>query len=175
MSFVYRMTQGVRALMSFTQQVDYTLPRQYLTPAMLDTFQQMKTNEQLHSIRVLKAVLDQQPDTPDDLAMAALMHDVGKIRCPLSLFGKTLAVVVRAITPPLYRYGSTQDVKRDVWARPFIVAEHHARWGAEILRGLNAPERAVWLVEHHVEVVAGLMDHPYAGLLWRLQQADDTH
>ena len=41
MSFVYRMTQGVRALLAVTQQVDYTLPRQYLTPSMLAVFQQM--------------------------------------------------------------------------------------------------------------------------------------
>ncbi len=174
MSFVYRMTQGVRALMAFTQQVDYTLPRQYLTPSMLAVFQQMKTNEQLHSIRVLKAVLDQQPTTPDDLAVAALMHDVGKIRCPLSVYGKTVAVLAKVLAPPLYRYGSTRDMQRDIWARPFIASAHHPRWGAEILRAVGGSERAVWLVAHHAEVVAGWMDHPHAGLLWRLQQADDT-
>jgi hypothetical protein len=175
MSFVYRMTQGVRVLMAFTQQVDYTLPRQYLSRPMLDTFQQMKVNEQLHSIRVAKTVLTQQPTTPDDLAIAALMHDVGKIRCPLSVYGKAAAVAIEMLAPALYRYGSTQNMHRDVWARPFIASAHHPRWGAEILRELGGSERAVWLVEHHAEVVAGWMDHPHAGLLWRLQQADDTH
>lgn len=175
MSVVYRLTQGVRALLAFTQEVDYTLPQRYLSPPLLAAFQQMKPNEQLHSIRVLKAVLAQQPHTPDDLAVAALMHDVGKIRCPLTVYGKTVAVAVRSLAPPLYNHASQRDLRRNRWARPFIVAEQHPRWSGEILQELGAPERTVWLACHHAEVVAGWMDHPYAGLLWRLQQADDAN
>jgi hypothetical protein len=174
MTPLYRMTQGVRALLAFTQDVDYTLPERYLSPGLLRVFRQMQRNEQLHSVRVLESVLAQQPETPHDLAVAALMHDSGKVRYPLSVYGKTVAVLVRRLFPVLYRYASERDPRRAVWARPCVVAVYHPMWGADILRQHDAPERAVWLVEHHQEVVAGWMDHPYAGLLWRLQQADDS-
>lgn len=175
MTALYRVTQGVRALVAFTQSVDYTLPECYLTDDLLAAFKQMKRSEQLHSIRVLKAVLDQEPTTPHDLAVAALMHDSGKARYPLSVYGKTAAHLARKLLPPLYHYGSEHDPRYARWARPFIVAKYHPLWSADILRRCYASERAVWLVEHHQEVVAGWMEHPYAGLLWRLQRADDTN
>lgn len=169
MTAIYRITQGVRALVAFTQAVDYTLPEKHLSPGLLSVFKQMQRNEQLHSVRVLQAVLAQEAETPHDLAVAALMHDSGKVHYPLSVYGKTVAVLGRKIAP-LYRYASGRDPARAVWARPFIVAEHHATWSADILREYGASERAIWLVEHHQHNVAGLMDHPYAGLLWRLQR-----
>lgn len=175
MTAIYRITQGVRALVAFVQPIDYTLPERYLSPGLLAAFKQMKPGEQLHSIRVLRAILAQEPETPPELAVAALMHDCGKVRYPLSVYGKSVAVLARRLMPPLYRYGCTRDPVRAVWARPFIVAEQHPRWSAEILREHDAPDCAVWLAEHHAEVVAGWMDHPYAALLWRLQRADDTN
>ncbi len=175
MTALYRIRQGVRAIVGFSQTVDYTLPRRYLTPGLLAAFQQMKRSEQLHSVRVLRAVLAQQPQTPQDLAVAALMHDCGKVRYPLGVYGKSVAVLVRKLLPPLYQYGSERDPRTAVWARPFIVAEYHPQWGAEILQEHGASERTIWLVAHHGEVVAGWMEHPHAGLLWRLQQADDTN
>ena len=175
MSALYRITQGVRAIVGFTQQVDYTLPEQVLTPGLLAAFKQLKRSEQLHSIRVLKAVMAQNPDTHHDLAVAALMHDSGKIRYPLSVYGKSIAVLARKLLPPLYRYGSERDPQTAIWARPFIVAAYHPMWSADILREDGASERATWLVEHHQENVAEWMEHPYAGLLARLQQADDTN
>lgn len=175
MTALYRVTQGVRAIVGFAQTVNYALPERYLTSDMLAAFKQMKRSEQLHSIRVLKAVLDQEPTTPRDLAVAALMHDCGKARYPLSVYGKTVAYLTRKLAPPVYRYGSGRDPRRAVWARPLIVAAHHPTWGAAILQQCGASERAVWLVAHHQEVVAGWMAHPHAGLLWRLQRADDTN
>lgn len=172
---LYRVTQGVRALAAFTQTVDYTLPQTYLSPPLLAAFKQMKRSEQLHSIRVLKAVLQQEAETPHDLAVAALMHDSGKVRYPLSVYGKSIAVLLRMFAPGIYHRACARDPQRAVWARPCIVAEHHPKWSAEILRGAGASERASWLVEHHQEVVAGWMDHPYAALLWRLQRADDMN
>lgn len=175
MSASYRLMQGVRALFAFTRDVDYTLVERVLTPAQVAAFKRMTHGEQLHSLRVLEAVLHQQPDTPHDLQVAALLHDCGKARWPLSVYGKSIAVLARKLAPPLYHYGSRRDPARAVWARPFIVAEQHPAWGAEILRETGGTTRAVWLVEHHQDNVAALMEHPHAGLLWRLQQADDRN
>lgn len=171
----YRIAQGVRALLAYAQTIDYTPAKRFLTPPLFDAFQQMSRSEQLHSLRVLRSVLAQDATTPDDLAIAALMHDCGKVCYPQGVFGKSLAVIVRRLIPPLYRYGSRQDPQRSVWARAFIVAEHHPAWGAAILAQLGASERAVWLVATHQDSVSQWMDHPHAALLWRLQRADDTN
>jgi len=175
MTALYRITQGLRALLAFTQEIDYTLPEQYLSSPLLAAFKRMKAGEQLHSIRVLRAVLAQEAQTPHDLAVAALMHDCGKAYYPLSVYGKSIAVVVEKLIPPLYRYASQRDPQHAVWARPFIVRAQHPVWSAEVLREAGATEGAVWLAEHHQEVVAMWMDHPNAGMLWRLQRADDTN
>ena len=174
MTALYRIGQGVRALVAFTQAVDYTLPEQILSPPLLAVFKQLQRVEQLHSIRVLEAVLAQEADTPHDLAVAALLHDIGKIRYPLTVYGKTVAVLVRKIKP-LYRYGSQLDPQRAIWARPFIAAERHPVWSGDILREYNASERAVWLVEHHQDSAALYRSHPHYELLMRLKQADDSH
>ncbi|MEM6284089.1 MAG: hypothetical protein AAF787_17990 [Chloroflexota bacterium] len=175
MTAIYRFTQGVRALVAFTQSVDYTLPQRYLSDEMLAVFKQMTPGEQLHSIRVLRAILNQQASTPHDLAVAALMHDCGKVRYPLSVYGKSIAVVMRRALPPLYHYGSERNPQRDVWARPFVVAAYHPLWSGETLRECGGSERATWLVTHHQESVTRWQHHPDCGLLWRLQKADDTH
>jgi hypothetical protein len=175
MAALYRITQGVRALVAFTQEIDYALPERYLSPPLLAAFKRMKPGEQLHSIRVLRAVLAQEAHTPHDLAVAALMHDCGKARYPLSVYGKSIAVLVEKLLPPLYRYASQQDPAYAVWARPFIVRAQHPAWSADVLREAGATAGAVWLAEHHQEIVAMWMEHPQAGMLWRLQRADDTN
>ena len=172
---LYRITQGLRAILAFTQEVDYSLPERYLAPPLLAAFKRMSTSEQLHSIRVLRAVLAQEAHTPHDLAVAALMHDCGKARYPLSVYGKSIAVAVEKLVPPFYRYANQMDPAQTVWARPFIVRAQHPVWSAEVLREAGASIGAVWLAEHHQEIVAMWMDHPQAGSVWRLQRADDTN
>jgi hypothetical protein len=172
---LYRITQGLRAILAFTQEVDYSLPERYLSPPLLEAFKCMSTSEQLHSIRVLRAVLAQEAHTPHELAVAALMHDCGKARYPLSVYGKSIVVVVEKLMPPLYRYANQMNPAQVAWARPFVVRAQHPAWSAEVLREAGAAAGAVWLVEHHQEIVAMWMEHPQAGLLWRLQRADDTN
>ncbi len=171
---IYRFTQGVRALVSFSQPVDYAAAEVYLTPEMLATFKRLRRSEQQHSLRVLRDVLEQEPDTPHDLAIAALMHDSGKVRYPLSVAEKSIAVLVGMFWPKLYTRLADGDPEAP-WAKPFVVAECHPRWSGEILHAAGASERAKWLAAHHGEPVACWMDHPYAPLLWRLQRADDSN
>src|SRR4051812_25423001 len=98
MPVVYRLQQGVRALFAFSQPVEISLAERYLSPSLMALFQQMDRGEQLHSLAVLRDVLA-QGDTPNDLAVAALLHDVGKSRYPIGVWQKTLAVMVRALVP----------------------------------------------------------------------------
>lgn len=174
MTAVYRLRQGLRAVFAFSQAVDVDLVARYLTPDLLALFRQMRHSEQLHSLNVLRDVSDNVEETPRELAIAALLHDVGKVRYPLWVWQKTLAVLVRAVAPGLFQRWS-QGNPLNLWKRPFVVYVQHPAWSAAMLRQLGAPEAAVWLVEHHQENATQWETHPHYGLLCRLQAADDAN
>lgn len=173
MSAAQRIRQGVQAVLAFTHAVDYNLAAAYLTPAQLDLFKQMRRTEQLHSLRVLTAILN-QGDPPHDLAVAALLHDVGKSRYPLAVWQKTLVVLARKMLPRLFHRWS-QGNERTIWKRPFIVAANHPAWSAELASVTQISERTLWLMRHHADPAAKWQDHPDHHLLKRLQAADDTN
>ncbi|MEO8610469.1 MAG: HD domain-containing protein [Chloroflexota bacterium] len=173
MTAVYRIRQGLRAVFAFSQEVELPLAAEYLTPELLTLFQRMRRSEQLHSLNVLRAVLAQD-STPHDLAVAALLHDVGKSRYPLGTWQKTLAVLVRGISPRLFEHWS-QGNPANLWNRPFVVYVYHPAWSAQLITDAGASENAIWLVAHHQEPADQWNHHLLADLLRRLQQADDSN
>jgi predicted HD phosphohydrolase len=66
--------------------------RARLGPRLAELFARMSPGEQAHSLRVAQTLLARGETTPDLLA-AALLHDVGKTRAPVSLPGRVLAVL----------------------------------------------------------------------------------
>ncbi len=168
-----RLRQGLRALFAFALPVDLALARRYLDAAQLALFRRMRRGEQLHSLNVLRGVLA-QGETPPDLAVAALLHDVGKSRYPLRLWQKTGAVLVRACAPPLFARLSRGDPRR-WWQRAFVVYVQHPAWSAELLAETAASASAVWLVAHHQDDAERWRDHECYLLLKRLQRADDAN
>lgn len=173
MPVVYRLQQGLRALFAFSQQVDWVLAERYLSPPLLALFRQMDHGEQLHSLAVLRDVLA-QGDTPTDLAVVALLHDVGKSRYPINVWQKTFAVIVRAAAPGLYERWS-KGSPLNLWQRPFVVYEQHPLWSAEMLRTAGASEAACWLAAHHADKVDADLTATQSEWLKRLQQADDQN
>jgi hypothetical protein len=173
MTAAYRIRQGIRAVFAFSQPVELPLAAQYLTPELLVLFQQMRRSEQLHSLNVLRDVLAQGA-TPRDLAVAALLHDVGKSRYPLRTWQKTIAVLTRTFAPQLFERWS-KGSPADRWLRPYVVYVEHPVWGAELIRAAGASEAAIWLVAHHQDSAALWEQHPLAPLLRRLQSADDSN
>lgn len=168
---IHRLRQGLRALFAFARPVELDLAARYLKPQQLALFRSMRRGEQLHSLNVLRAVLA-QGDTPPDLAVAALLHDVGKSRHPLAVWQKTAVVLVRAFAPDLFRRLSQRDPS-DFLARPFVVAVRHPTWGADMLAQAGASDAAIWLVAHHQD--APQPGEELAHLLKRLQSADDAN
>ncbi len=173
MTAVRRLRQGVRALFAFAQPVDYALVAEYLAPPLLARFRQMRRSEQLHSVRVLRTLLA-QGDVAHDLAVAALLHDVGKSLYPLSLWQRSLPVIVRRISPRLLLRLSQGDPRVD-WRRGFVVYVQHPAWSGELIRRGGGSDQAVWLAAHHADALTTWHDHPLVRQLARLQAADDLN
>jgi len=173
MAATQRLQQGIRALLAFSQLVDTALAANYLSPDLMICFRSMRRSEQLHSLNVLRDILAQGSTSPD-LAIAALLHDVGKSRYPFPTWQKTLVVLVRAFTPRFFQRLSQGDEK-NFWQRPFVLSQHHPAWSADIIATAGAPERAIWLVAHHADSPAQWHNHPNLYLLERLKQADDAN
>lgn len=173
MPMVYRLQQGARALFAFSQPVDWALAERYLSPPLLALFQQMNCGERLHSLAVLRDVLV-QGDVPGELAAATLLHDVGKSRYPISVWQKTLAVIVRALFPNVYTRLSKGN-PLNLWERPFVVYEQHPLWSAYMLRAAGASEAVCWLAAYHASRVETAPTPALSEWLKRLQQADDQN
>jgi hypothetical protein len=174
MAATHRLNQGLRALFAFTRQVDDDFVAQYLTSAQFSLFKQMSRSEQLHSIQVLRDVLSRSEAVPDDLAKAALLHDVGKSRYAMSVLQKTIPVLVYVISPALWlKLGRGNE--HNWFLRPFVVNLKHPKWGAELLVKIGASPQLLWLVEHHGDRPDQWQTHPYYPLLKQLQAADNAN
>lgn len=173
MTAFYRIRQGLRALFAFSRPIDADLAEQKLTPELLRLFRAMRRSEQQHSLNVLRTLMA-QGSVPDDLAVAALLHDAGKSRYPFPVWQKTLVVLVRAFAPGLFQRLSSGSESN--WLqRPFVLSEHHPAWSAEQVAAAGGSERAVWLVAHHADAPEQWAGHPHVGLLITLRAADDAN
>ena len=170
-SAALRLRQGVRALVAFARPVDWSRAATVLSPEELALFRRMRRSEQLHSLRVLE---DTQLDPSPVLDKAALLHDVGKSCYPIRLWQRALPVVVGAISPRLMHSLAERD-PRPAWSRGFVVHEHHAEWGADLVAGAGSPESVVWLVRHHGDDPARWATHALYPYLVRLKAADDAN
>ena len=169
-----RLAQGLRALLAFAMSPDLALAQKYLSDCEFAAFQAMSRSEQLHSLKVLRAVLAAEPDAPSVLTAAALLHDVGKSRRRLAVWQKTLAVLVQSLAPGLSQQLSHEE-SPSAWRIPFIVRQHHPKWGGEILRACGSNAELIWLVEHHQAEANAHRAHPAVTMLRRLKAADNAH
>ncbi|MEA3349173.1 MAG: HD domain-containing protein [Chloroflexota bacterium] len=125
---------------------DLALARELLTPSQMALFTQMQPSEQTHSLNVLKT-LRIWGKTHPDLLVAALLHDVGKIRYPLRLWERVIVVLAKAFFPGLITaWGSGSP---HGWKRPFVVAHQHPHWGAAYALDVGCTDAAVSLIRRH--------------------------
>lgn len=140
-----------------------------LSPAEQALFARLSFADQWHSVRVLGDLRGAGYNDPDLLA-AALLHDVGKTRYPLTAWDRTVIVVGAALIPR----GAAQwgAGPADGWRRPFVVRARHPEWGAEMAAAAGARVAVVDLIRRHADKPGGAAgDEALRALQW----ADDQN
>jgi len=163
-----RLRRGVEGLLAPFKKVDDSPAAAALSPAALALFLRMSTADRAHSLRVYHWLLDQGYGQ-DALLAAGLLHDCGKAAAKLAVWRRTLKVLLKKLTPGLWRKLSA-PAEPDNWRYPFYILADHARIGAEWAQETGCSELTCWLIAHHESDLP--CDHPRLALLRALQNAD---
>ncbi len=167
----YRIRQFWRMLrIRETSEADLALAREILTPKQMGLFRIMHPAERDHAIQVLKK-LKSRGESNKDLLVAALLHDVGKSRYPLSIWERVMIVVLNRFFPE--RVKQWGQGKARSWRRAFVVAAEHPIWGAQMAAESGASPLAVNLIWRHQEPPSTIPKTQEDLLLRTLQAADD--
>ncbi len=118
-------------------------------------FDQMQPAEQAHSIGVFRK-LREAGFTNRDLLIAALLHDVGKIKVPLRLWERVEVVIFKKIVPGFADTWGKAALKG--WQKPFVVALRHPSWGAELAEQAGASQLTVSLIKRHQDKLVSPVD-----------------
>lgn len=180
----YRSRQFWRMLRESSAPVDVMQVRNVLGPQLTGLFLKMHPAEQAHSFRVYRALAD-AGETDSDLLTAALLHDAGKSKSPLSLWERTAVVIARKLAPAVVRkWGQAPgpgggSFPKTGLRHAFLVAEQHPIWGAELAAEAGASPLTCLLIRRHQDILPdGDQDEDGStvnGLLRKLQLMDDNN
>lgn len=142
-----------------------------LSEGQLRLFEKLPAEYQDHSYRVMMRLRDSGEDR-QDLLVAAILHDVGKIRTPVTVWERSLAVLMEKWMPgKLERYSKGPP---NGWRRAVVVKAQHPIWGAELAREAGCTALTVSLIKRHHECVADQDETEEAQYLRALQRADNN-
>ncbi len=154
----YRVGQFLHGWRASFTDADRRQVAQVLTPAALALFDRMPAAAQAHSGRVLRTLQTSGP-TPADLAVAALLHDVGKVAATdagayLGLWMRGPVVLLEAFAPALLqRMAAPQPSHSPRYAIHVQLA--HPQIGAAWARAAGCSELTCWLIERHQDKMTG--------------------
>ena len=185
----YRARQFRQAMGSSPDQKDLEKLGEVLTPAQAQLFVKLQRSEQAHALRVFTLLWSRSEVDPlagnSDLLVAALLHDVGKCRYPLSLWERVLIVLGKSVFPKKSKqWGANElvlDQARAGWfklariKRPFVVAEKHPDWGAEMAAEAGISPTTESLIRAHQNFSRQKPVSLEDQLLTRLQAADGSN
>lgn len=152
--------------------VAYTEIAAVLNAREFELFRRFSASDQRHSYCVFCSLRTANHTHPALLA-AALLHDVGKTRAPLSVWERSLAVLVEAFLPG--KVAAWGQGKAQGWRRPFVVKVQHPVWSAEMVRAAGSDSLTVSLVRRHQEELSEVARTEEDRLLRHLQWADDQN
>jgi hypothetical protein len=166
----HRLRQFWHALLSPGKRITSESLLPYLTPDQVSLFCRMQPSEQAHAYQIFLHLVS-IGQTNQDLLSAALLHDVGKILYPLSLFDRVMIVLGKRF----FRNATERWAAGALHGQglPFVVAEKHPEWGAELASQAGATSRTVELIRHHHDQQLPDQDSQTRLLLAALQAADN--
>ncbi len=176
----YRVGQFWRGLYARLDSDELAQAAALLGPQALPLFEAMPADAQRHSLNVLWTLRQAGHDHPD-LAVAALLHDAGKVAAaaggiPLVLWLRGPLVLMERFAPRLLRRWAADDPSTG-WRYTVYVHLEHAAIGARWAAQRGCSPLACWLIEHHQTAQDALgdrhgVDGEWVRLLAALQWAD---
>ncbi len=133
-------------------------------------FSRQNAAGQQHGFRVFQRLIEDGINN-QDLLVAALLHDVGKIRYKSYWWDRPLVVVMGVLFPTRIKAWGKNN--RKGWRRPFVIKEQHALWGAEYVQQAGCSPITVDLILHHQDEVRSGHDTVETTLLDQLLRADN--
>jgi hypothetical protein len=167
---LYRIRQFWLALTAAPAPETLEQARLLLSKEQNALFQALPPGEQAHALQVYRRLKD-HGETHPDLLCAALLHDIGKGQAPLRVWERITIVLARAVFPDKMSVWGRGPASG--WRRPFVVAEQHPEWGAELAAQTGASPLTVALIRRHQELFNDRPTSAEEHLLGRLQAADD--
>ena len=143
-----------------------------LSAREMSLFKRFSQNDQWHSYRVMK-MLQEAGHSSEPLLVAALLHDVGKTKLPLSIWERSLIVLASILmSEKTAIWGQGEAIG---WKRPFVVKVKHPEWSAEMASEAGSQPLAITLMRRHQETILPNDSSEEARLLRLLQWADDQN
>jgi putative nucleotidyltransferase with HDIG domain len=145
-----------------------------LTKAQWELFLKLQPGEQSHALSVYHKLVE-QGENQSDLLVAALLHDIGKLRYSMRPVERAVVVMAKTVLPDqAKRWGSLPFSGWDGmpgWRKAFIVAEQHAEWGADMAREVGVSALTVNLIRNHHDPALkdpGITENNLLRKLWQV-------
>lgn len=151
MSAWRRVRQFARAMRARVTADDLAFMESYVPERARPLFLAMHEADQRHALNVARTAREMAAGQDADLALltrAALLHDVGRERGMLNVWGKVAAVLLAKLPLEI----KERPEIRHFWERPgFIlyVSRHHGELGARKLAALGLTQEAEMARLHH--------------------------
>jgi hypothetical protein len=173
-----RLQQFVRGWRAHVTPEEKQRAARMLPEAALALFRQMPVDAQRHSLNVLQT-LESAGWSHADLAIAALLHDAGKIAAaqagfPLNLWWRGPLVLLETFLPGVFRRLCSPDPAKG-WRYVLFVHHEHPKIGADRASAAGCSALACWLIAHHQDKVAEDAPAEHQELLRALRWADNMN
>jgi putative nucleotidyltransferase with HDIG domain len=170
--WAYRAAQLWLAMAGTRDEIGLQHARALLTPREFDLFDQLQPSEQAHALNILSQ-LEQTGQQDSILLRAALLHDIGKARHRLTLWGRVLIVLGGRFLPGSAAQWGTGEPRG--WKRPFVIAAQHPAWGAQMAAQAGSLPEIIELIRSHQDANAPEMGSTNIARLRTLQALDDQN
>ena len=148
---IQRIRQFCRAITARITDADKKWVADNLPPAAQELFYAMHPADQYHALNVARTALElweKQPAGDRDLLLrSALLHDVGKKRGDMDVFGKVWAVLLKHFLPELAKKLALQGT--GYLGHIMYISYNHAQIGAEKLQHIGMVQEAEIIRYHH--------------------------